>query len=190
MAKRAYYATQTVVADLINDEACYPDKTSATADSGSKRVGFDDGYGYPNCTLWGGSENTGTIETEGANSTKFMTLFEDKLGVLPNDYKPKDTFSTSADGMEWVFSSVSFDKAANDGGTAKLTVDVNGSDKPNCGSGVNYATEFGSGGSDCATRTTGFDRFQMKIYGNGKMEIVDTWAQDAVRINKDITEDK
>lgn len=30
MAKRVYYTVQTVVSDLINDEACYPDLTSAS----------------------------------------------------------------------------------------------------------------------------------------------------------------
>ncbi len=191
MAKRAYYAAQTVVADLINDEACYPDKTSS---ADNKRVGFDDGFGYPNCTLWGGSANKDTIETEGTDSTKFLTLFEEKLGVLPDTNVPVETFTTSADGMMWAFSSKSFAKASGgsiNGGSIRLSVDVNGTDDPNCGSnGADYSTEFGSGGSDCATRDTGFDRFQMIIYGNGRMEIVDDWAKDAVRINKDITEDK
>ena len=61
MAKRAYYIVQSVVADIINDEACYPDKSSAT--TADKRLGFDDGYGYSNCTLWGGGAHTETIET-------------------------------------------------------------------------------------------------------------------------------
>ena len=185
MAKRAFYAAQTVVADLINSEACYPDKTSSVS---GKRIGFDDGYGYPNCSLWGGDSNTGTIETEGSSATKFKTLFEDKLGVLPTNNTATDSFTTS-DGMEWAFRSPAFSHTGN-GGSILLTVDVNGSDKPNCGSGVSYATELGNAGADCATRTTGFDRFQMKIYGNGKMEIVDQWAQEAVKVNKDITEEK
>lgn len=186
MAKRAYYAAQTVVADLINSEACYPDKTSAVS---GKRIGFDDGFGYPNCSLWGGDDNTSTIENEGSAATKFKTLFEDKLGVLPSNNSPNDQFTTTNDGMEWSFTSPAF-TTSGDGGSILLTVDVNGSDKPNCGSGVDYATELGNAGTDCATRTTGFDRFQMKIYGNGKMEIVDAWAQDAVKVNKDITEEK
>ncbi len=181
MAKRAYYAAQTVVADLINSEACYPDKTSAVS---GKRVGFDDGYGYPNCTLWGGENNTGTIETEGDAVTKFKLLFRDKLGLSGSD----DKFTTTNDGMDWAFSAANFSHAG-DGGSILLTVDVNGSDKPNCGNGKNYATELGNGGDDCGDRTAGFDRFQMTIYGNGKMEIADQWAKDAVKVNKNITEE-
>ncbi len=46
MAKRAYYAVQTVVAEMINDETCYPDLT--TLGAGKRRVGFDDGLAYVN----------------------------------------------------------------------------------------------------------------------------------------------
>lgn len=184
MAKRAYYAAQTVVADLINSEACYPDKTSAV---NGKRIGFDDEYGYPNCTLYG-ADNASLIEDGGEAVTKFKTLFEDKLGVLPTSNVPSDKFTTTNDGMEWSFTSAAFSHSGN-GGSILLAVDVNGSDKPNCGNGKNYATELGNGGTDCTTRTAGFDRFQMRIYGNGKMEILDDWAKDAVKVNKDITEE-
>ena len=51
MAKRAYYTVQTVIADLINDEACYPDKTLAS-ELTEVRVGFDDEGGSPNCLEW------------------------------------------------------------------------------------------------------------------------------------------
>ena len=42
MAKRAYYTLQTVVSDMLNDEACYPDRTNALD---NPRVGLDDGFG-------------------------------------------------------------------------------------------------------------------------------------------------
>ncbi len=187
MAKRAFYATQSVVAELINSESCYPDKTSSAE---GKRVGFDDGYGYPNCTLWGGDFNTGTIETEGSNVTKFKTLFEDKIGVLdPATKVPTDSFTTTADGMVWAFSNAGFSHTGT-GGSILLTVDVNGSDDPNCGSGgANYDTELGNGGADCGSKTN-LDRFQMRIYGDGGISIVDDWAKDAVKVNKDITEEE
>ena len=51
MAKRAYYTVQSAISDLINDEACYPDKTSASVAS-EKRIGFDDAEGSPNCLDW------------------------------------------------------------------------------------------------------------------------------------------
>lgn len=179
MAKRAFYATQTIVADLINDEACYPDKTSYS----DARVGFDDGYGYANCSLWGGDENTGTISSEGSPTTKFITLFTDKLGL---DVDAVDTeFSTTSDGMTWEFSSANFSSSDDDGGSILLSVDVNGSgNDPNCGT-----SSMDNAGSDCSSRTSGFDRFQMTIYGNGKIEIADDWAQEAVKVNKDVTEE-
>ena len=79
MAKRAYYGIQSVTSSLINDEACYPNKMYALEDA---RIGFDDGYGYSDCPLWGGggyindTNNTTTdeyIDKEDANS-KFLTL--------------------------------------------------------------------------------------------------------------------
>jgi len=179
MAKRAFYATQTVVADLINNEACYPDKTSLTTD---KRIGFDDGFGFPNCTKW----NT-AITTEGDATTKFITLFTDKLG---NDTTAKETVFTTDDGMAWVFTSPAF-AHSGDGGSIKLTVDVNGvGEKPDCGSSGDYSTEFGSGGGEGCSSKTNLDRFQMTIYGNGKIEIADDWAKDAVKVNKNITDEK
>ena len=69
-----------------------------------------------------------------------------------------------------------------------LTVDVNGKNDPNCG----FATELGSG-NECADKTNGFDRFQMQIYGNGQIDIVnDTndWAKNAVKVNRNITSEK
>ena len=51
MAKRAYYTVQNVVSDMINNGECYPD-TSKAADDSVRRIGFDDGYYYPNCENW------------------------------------------------------------------------------------------------------------------------------------------
>lgn len=178
MAKRAYYSVQSVVSDLINDESCYPDKTSVIT---NPRIGFDDPAGTVNCHLWN------ETHTETANAaTKFKTLFEDKLGVLPASGAATDTFSTS-DGMDWAFSAANFTSSGK-GGSIMLTVDVNGKNDPNCG----FATELGSG-NECADKTNGFDRFQMQIYGNGQIDIVnDTndWAKNAVKVNRNITSEK
>ena len=45
MAKRAFYTTETVISDLLNDPDCYP-KILA-------RAGLDDGMGYTKCSNWG-----------------------------------------------------------------------------------------------------------------------------------------
>ena len=181
MAKRAYYTIQTVVSDLINDEACYPDRTTALV---NKRVGFDDGFGNPNCTKW-----TSNIDTEGNANTKFVTLYKDRLG---ND-SAGNTFSTQ-DGIDWAFSDTSFSSGTSGGGTIKLTVDVNGRDEPNCGhKGESYSDALGTGdNSKCANRENGFDRFQVTIKGNGQVVIndADVWAINAVKVNRNITSSK
>ena len=179
MAKRAYYTTQTVIAELINDEACYPDKTSAVT---NPRIGFDDGAGTPNCKKWDDSKKDSTDATG-----KFKTLFLDKLGKDGTD----DKFETD-DGIQWSFTNFAF-ASTGDGGSVTLTVDVNGDDKPNCGhKGENYATELGNGGTTCDAKETGFDRFQMTIKGNGQSAINsnDVWAINAVKVNRNITSDK
>ncbi len=189
MAKRAFYATQSIISDLINDETCYPDKTTA-ASTAAQRVGFDDEYGYTNCKKYNSNSQ---IETGGSASDKFQILFLDKLGL------PTDTLNsefTTSDGMVWKFSSIAFNSADDEGGSLRLTVDVNGTSadkgKPNCGNGTAYNAVLGSGTDGNCTadkRTTGFDRFQMIIYGNGKIEIVDDWAREAVKVHKNLTDE-
>lgn len=185
MAKRAYYTIQTVVSDLINDEACYPDRTSAI---NNPRVGFDDPAGYPNCTKWGDAHLNDSSMTQAAE--KFKELFIDKLGATKTDGNNK--FTTN-DSMEWSFTSAAFNSSNDEGGTILLTVDVNGKDKPNCGgSGYAYVTELGGDDASCQNRTNGFDRFRVTINGNGKITInpADVWAINAVKVNRNITSDK
>ena len=191
MAKRAYYMVQSVVADIINDEACYPDKSSAT--TADKRMGFDDGYGYSNCTLWGGSEKTNTIDTEGDASLKFATLFVDKLDTNSTNIASGGGSFSTKDGMNWKLSDSGFNSKATTTAAATLVVDVNGSDAPNCGQATTSNVDLGDGATledsdKCAARTSGFDRFTMKIYEDGKITVSDSWAQSAIKINKDVTE--
>lgn len=185
MAKRAFYTVQTVVAELLNDEACYPDKTALPE---NPRLGFDDGEGTLNCIDWDDSKTASA-------SNKFLTLFSSRIGV---DIDEEGKFTTK-DGMEWKFTNSNFTaptvsngKISGDGGSIKLTVDVNGSDKPNCGQAGDYSTELGSSGNDCSSRENGFDRFQITIKGNGQIEINenDVWAINAVKVNRNITSDK
>lgn len=188
MAKRAYYTVQTIVAELLNDESCYPDKTALPTNA---KIGFDDGEGTPNCIKWDDSKGN-------SPENKFKTLFLDKLGKELSDIDSNGKFTTS-DGMIWAFTNVSFSapttsdgKLVGDGGSIKLTIDVNGSDKPNCGhKGESYNTQLGNGGN-CENRENGFDRFQMTIKGNGQIDINknDVWAINAVKVNRNITSEK
>lgn len=178
MAKRAYYTVQSVISELLNDTGCYPDKTSAVINA---RVGFDDGFGSPNCTKWDEAFING-----GDANTKFRTLFRDKLGL-----DGSGTTFTTPDGMDWVFNGVNFVANGTDGGEAYLLVDVNGKGEPNCSNNVSYSGIFGTGNdANCQGRQSGFDRFRMKIKGDGRVTIDsgDLWAQEAVKVDKNITE--
>jgi prepilin-type N-terminal cleavage/methylation domain-containing protein len=188
MAKRAYFTVQTVVSDMINDDACYPDKTSSINNT---KVGFDDAAGSANCSKWDEDHLDDTSMSQAA--TKFKTIFTDKIGTTATD----NTFTTS-DGMYWVFANEKFSSSSTSGGSIDLLVDVNGkTSKPNCGGSstksYSYSAEFGNGDdSTCQNRTTGFDRFKITISGDGKVTINpdDEWAVNAVKVDRNITSDK
>lgn len=157
MAKRTFYTVETIVNSIINDTGCYP----ATR----VRTGFDDGKGYRRCALWG------TTSSNNAN-TKFIKLFTDKMG---HQRTTAGTITTN-DGVTWTISNVNLTTSA---GTANIIVDVNGSKDPNCGQ-VATSTVCADG------RDKGFDKYTMVIHANGKIDISDTWAQDAVKVDKKI----
>ena len=185
MAKRAYHAVQSVTSSLINNEACYPNLTQAPADEA--REGFDDGYGYADCVLWGMSDATSQyINTEDANS-KFLTLFTNKLDLAGNS--TEDTVVNVGSSTEYTFTTK--DKIiwtaqnmnlahSNTNPSIELMIDVNGPDKPNCKSPED------SDGTNCSSKKD-FDRFTVTIYADGKMDIAEEWAQKAVGIDFDIT---
>jgi hypothetical protein len=188
MAKRAYYTLQTVISDMLNDESCYPDRTNAIDRS---RVGLDDGIGYVNCRPWKDVD-----ATENAQS-KFIYVFKDKLGLLTGQASDADTIFETNDGISWAFSNFAFNPSDEDGGSMKITIDVNGrEDKnfPNCGhKSVSYVGELGTGNdSSCSSRENGYDRFQVTVKGNGQVTInpADVWAVNAVKVNRNITSDK
>lgn len=187
MAKRAYYTIQTAISEMLNDEACYPDRTSSVD---RPRVGLDDGIGYVGCGPW-------KSVTSDNSQTKFLYVFKDKLGLYTEGATTennKTKFSTP-DGMDWAITDFAFtNTGTGNGGSVQITVDVNGKDAPNCaGDGYSYATQLGTGNdSACSGRTSGYDRFRVKILGNGQVIIraEDKWAVNAVKVNRNITSDK
>lgn len=190
MAKRAFYVTQTVVSDLINNEACYPDKTMA-ATSESKRIGFDDGFGYPNCMEWGAkAADSAYITTEQNAEQKFAWLFLNKISANLSSSTPSSILNidnSTSDNMTWHF--VQTDKFKDQKFDSDvytvLVVDVNGAtDKPNQGQST-WCSNIANASAGSST----YDRFAMLIYADGKVEIApeDTWAIEAVSVNKDIT---
>ena len=183
MAKRAYYAVQSVTSSLINDEACYPNKTQTL--SSDARDGFDDGYGYADCIMWGGKYNEGSIDEEDANS-KFLTLFINKLDLKNNNAENSvnlDGESTyefvTKDSMVWTAQNMNLDHS-NTNPSIEFMIDVNGPDKPNCKSPSD--TE----GTNCDKKKD-FDRFTVKINAEGNLDILEDWAKKAVGVDFDIT---
>lgn len=179
MAKRAYYMTQTVVADLMNDEACYPDKTNGTP--GNARIGFDDGFGYSNCLLWNSN-----ITEEGSANSKFLALFKDKLDI---DSDNNQEFTTK-DGMHWKFQTIGFETDKNNAGAhSVLIVDVNDTGEPDCGQSSATSSLSRTSSKSCDNRKS-WDRYSMNIYANGKIDVNDNWARQAIKVDRDITSDK
>ena len=169
MAKRVYYATQEIVSDLINDDACYPDKTML--DSSNAKVGFDDGSGYISCSEYTSGSST---------SDKFTKLFTSRLDVKSG---AGTTSFTTKDGVKWDLDFTNSGGFQSNDSTSfvYLVVDVNGtSGKPNCGQNT-YS------GQCSPVRTSGWDKFAMKIFADGGIEVLDDWAGNAIDINKDIT---
>ena len=188
MAKRAYYTVQNIVSDLINDEACYPDLTSAS--DSEKRVGFDDGFGYPNCSAWGGTAYTSTITAEGDANKKFKVLFLDKLGLNDENVSASNTTFATRDGLQWAIHTMGFGTKNNKNVLALITVDTNGKNSPNCDQAGIYSSKISDAGN-CTGRAKGFDRFTMAVYADGKIKINsnDTWAINAVQVDRNITGD-
>jgi len=169
MAKRAFYTTETVISDLLNDNYCYPKILS--------RSGLDDGLGYAKCKKWGGEENTGALSNEDS-ATKLVTLFADKLDIRGSitNQNGKKTFQTK-DGMVWTFSHFNF-VANKPDSYVLLTVDVNGAKDPNCGQSST------SGQCMDKNKKQGFDRFTMRIFARGRIQLIDCWAIMATKIDK------
>lgn len=183
MAKRAYYAIRTITSNLLNDDACYPPKEHAQ--SAEERNGFDDGYGYADCMMWGGKYNESYINTENANS-KFLTLFVNKLDLKNNNTNNSvilgsgdTTYTfTTKDGIVWTAQNMKLGHS-NTNPSIELVMDLNGSDGPNCKS---------TSDTNCSNKKD-FDKFTVKIHANGNIDILEEWAANAVGIEADISKD-
>ena len=169
MAKRAFFTTETVISNLLNDPNCYPKILS--------RSGLDDGLGYAKCNKYGGKDNPSKLSIDDA-SEKLVTLFTNELDLKGEIKKEGTKYSfTTKDGIKWTFSDFNF--TANDPDSyVLLTADVNGNKDPNCGQ---YSA---SGQCSDKNRTKGFDKFTMKIFARGKIQIIDCWAVMAMKIDK------
>ena len=204
MAKRAYYATQTIISDIINNESCYPDVSEST-DTNEKRIGFDDGYPRTNCNGWSDitTDSDGNVEEKNADS-KFQTLFKKELDIKTEN---SNGFLTK-DGIQWLFAvapdTYNFNKIKLNGVNTTMSyidiyVDVNGKEKPNRLQGSDGITTLYDHAISAATdEDLTYDTFCMRVYANGKIDIDPqvalksdgtdvSWARNAVDVSKDIT---
>ncbi|MCM1339299.1 MAG: type II secretion system GspH family protein [Muribaculaceae bacterium] len=175
MAKRSFYTIQTIVSELINDSACYPNK-EYDENADRRRIGFDDGYGYASCSKWGGKENKDSITSED-RMKKFNTLFFNKLGIKPPT-TAKEKVETD-DGVQWFYLATANLQGA--GGYYTLHVDVNGDAAPNCSD-----RSFGAV-KECSDTSVNFDQYTVNIYVDGRTEIIGNWAIEAIDITNAIT---
>jgi len=165
MAKRAFYTAETVVSDLLNDNTCYPRILS--------RAGFDDGLGYGKCKKYGGEDNPSKLNQDNS-AEKFVTLFADRLNLRGDITTSggKYKFKTS-EGLEWEFSNFNFVPGDADSYSI-ITVDTNPSSRSaNCG-------ESTYSGRCENSKTKDYDKFSMRVYARGKIQILDCWAIKAV----------
>lgn len=189
MIKKTYYEAEKIVNSLINDESLYADSrdecNSQAVDTpiGGCRWGFDDF----SKVRYDGEEYGGTTNAEKAG--KFAGLFAAKL-----NWKSKNNYVyTTADGVTWDLTGTTFNatnkiiwdhttimkpyqitSSANVIPAGSILIDVNGGDPPNC-------RETNADGS----KNADFDRYQIDIWVNGKMNINgdDDKAAEFITIN-------
>ena len=151
MFKKAYYLTERIVADLVNDEDYYPE-----------------------ADLEGGEQNQffrNTVEAVGrdgtvSGNTKFCNLFAMNLNrsteincasglSFANGAAPGNGTLRTSDGMVWIIPVTDF--SSNNG--ESVIVDTNGDKKPNC--------EYNVGSCDEP------DRFSIHVFWDGRVAATD-----------------
>jgi len=180
MAKRANYTIESVVSNLLNDSACYPNED----DDGNV---LNDGFGYADCDLWGGNDATeGTIEIAGDAGQKFKTLFKDKIQLDPDNMgnvANNPMVLATKDGMRWSF----LTSAAN----IIIAIDVNGNESGG-GADINNDAVAGLSVNNVAvpvncTRDCDVAVFQVDY--DGDVRPLGTWTTNAIRANTNINSD-
>lgn len=202
MIKKTYYEAEKIVNSLINDENLYADGRDACnsqdvgADIGDCRWGFDDfskvkydGEEYGAGNIADDAPEAELTANKKQKAEKFAGLFAAKL-----NWKSKSGYVyTTADGVTWDLTGTTFtgtDIVWNHTTTMKpyqigasnnnvipagsILIDVNGADSPNC-------RETNPDGS----KNADFDRYQIDIWVNGKMNINkdDDKAAEFITIN-------
>lgn len=179
MIKKAYYNFSDIISTFINDENLYPLDDGKCYNSSKELVG--EGYvgldcdGQSSKLPWNFTQivnmDTRVTETQTAFATSASYSKSDStacMGVPTPCYYLK-----TADGMIWTFPKNTTFTVGDKDSYILIGVDVNGDKKPNC-----Y-----EGSDNCKNREKDFDQFRMKLYADGKIEIIDNWASEAVDIS-------
>ena len=166
MMKKAYYTTETIIHDLINDATYYPDRTSEGV------YGFEDNTVATNLKVPG----TDIVVNSGR---KLPCLFASKLNIkddLANVCKTADYIDivNTMDGMTWNLSEL-----ATTGSEVNLYIDVdginngvsafNGSSLKACTAGTFVPTNCT--GTLTKRQQNRFDRIAITITRDGRLKI-------------------
>lgn len=163
MFKKAYTTLEKAVYNVINDETNYPSsQTTGTTTTYPIQVGFN----YTTAT------SNGTYD-------KFCYFLAKQLNISTGGSTSCTTqgtvantkFATTTDGMIWYLHTASDEFTISSGSyTAKIMVDVNGIEGPNCFSDSASANYRPTGYTQCSG-TTKPDTFIIGVGYDGKLQV-------------------
>lgn len=190
--RKAYYLTERIVSELVNDDAFYPE----TDDPDQKPyLGNTESVTYKGDTYSG--------------DTKFCELFASKINKssavdcsshsFSDRQSPTSYTFKTADGMVWILPITSFSSEED---SATIQVDVNGDKKDNCYAPIAVQVAPGTGSStgipviqpglggifrpNLMNICKNPDRFRIKIYQDGRVEAGGTKEQEYLN-ERDVT---
>ncbi len=184
MIKRAYYNFSDIISTFINDENLYPLDDGKCYNSSKELVG----EGYVGLDCDGQSSKLPWNFTQIVNMDKRVTETQAAFATSASYSKSDATacmgvanpcyYLKTADGMIWTFPKNTTFTVGDKDSYIMIGVDVNGDKKPNCYEGNSSDT--------CKNREKDFDQFRMKLYADGKMEVIDDWASEAIDISTNL----
>lgn len=183
MIKKAYYTTENIVSNLLNDANFYEDMSD---NNDGTFLGFD----VLNETKVQG--NTISENSDKKFAELFMSRLNSKNCQYDDNYTGDYKICTTTDGMTWYIPKTKFGETnyppanGNNYGSTTIFIDVNGSSNtPNCRqNGKNYA------GADCTGDADDFDTFAIEIKEDGRMNIstADVKASGYIEIDTKVTD--
>lgn len=142
--KKAYYITERIVSELVNDDELYPEPDA---------VGAADYLGNTEAVTFHGQEFSG--------HDKFCKLFAEKVNTASAEnascvatalFESGGSFATS-DGIVWILPVTSFDEENT---PYEIQIDTNGTKAPNC---------------SFAEACQNPDRFTIKVFQDGRVMV-------------------